>query len=133
MKIFITLTILLFTTNSFSQETFAFNCSNFNGSSVDYANGKSSVSADGYSGTTISIIVGKNGTGTVTYKGNNNRTDAISLLSASSDFMTFYKTFNDVHKLYTLYYESAVLSIIEIQTQLYSGDPQVRTFIGKCY
>ena len=47
--------------------------------------------------------------------------------------LEIYKNFNDVHKLYTLYYEPTVLSIIEIQTQLYSGDPQVRTFIGKCY
>jgi len=68
------------------------------------------------------------------YSGNVNRTDAVEMLAGSKDgFISYYKAFQDVHKIYTLYSSFPMaLSIVEIQTQLYSGHPQVRTFIGSC-
>jgi len=108
-------------------------CKNFTGSSLEFEKGKVNSYEDGYSGTTVEFAVGTNG-GIVKYSGNVNRTDAVEMLAGSKDgFISYYKAFQDVHKIYTLYSSFPMaLSIVEIQTQLYSGHPQVRTFIGSC-
>ena len=130
----ITLTTILLSYLSFlSANDIGLSCGNFTGVSLDYENGSPKASKDGYSGTNINIAVGQAG-GLIKYTGRINRTDDVRLLAGSKDgYLSYYKTFNDVHKIYTIFTsDPIVLSITEIQTRLYDGTPQIRTFMGNC-
>ena len=113
-------------------ETQSVLCANFEGVSVDYADGKPDLSRDVYSGLTITIKIDDTGKTTVIYTGLNQRTDVVELESANADFISWSKYFNEVHKIYTMYHKQSLMSLIEVQTQLFSGTPQVRVFMGKC-
>ena len=131
MKILITVTLILLTQFAFS-ETLSFSCKNFEGVSVDYTSGKPNLSRDGYSGMTITLSIEDSGKTTVIYSGTNQRTDILDIESANNDFISWSKYFSDVHKIYTVYPKQSLMSLTEIQTELYSGAPQVRVFMGKC-
>ncbi len=133
MKKITLITTLLSCLSFLSANDIGLTCTNFTGVSLDYVNGSPKASKDGYSGTTVGIAVGKAG-GLVQYTGRINRTDDVKLLAGSKDgYVSFYKTFNDVHKIYTIFSSNPViLSITEIQTNLYDGTPQIRTFMGDC-
>jgi len=113
-------------------ETQSISCKNFEGVSVDYSPGKPDLSRDGYSGMTITLRIDDSGETTVTYSGSNQRTDILDIESANDDFISWSKYFNDVHKIYTVYPKQSLMSLTEIQTQLFSGAPQVRVYMGKC-
>ena len=131
MKILFT-TILILLTQFAVSETQSISCKNFEGVSVDYSPGKPDLSRDGYSGMTITLRIDDSGETTVTYSGSNQRTDILDIESANDDFISWSKYFNDVHKIYTVYPKQSLMSLTEIQTQLFSGAPQVRVYIGKC-
>jgi hypothetical protein len=133
MKKIILLFIFTLGINLSADNEFGIICKNFSGSSLDFEGGKPNISKDGYSGTTIKFSAGSSG-GLVEYSGNVNRKDAVKVLAGSEDgFYSFYQNFSDVHKIYTVYLsDPIVLSITELQTQLYNGNPQVRTFMGSC-
>lgn len=131
MKILFT-TILILLTQFAVSETQSISCKNFEGVSVDYSPGKPDLSRDGYSGMTITLRIDDSGETTVTYSGSNQRTDILDIESANDDFISWSKYFNDVHKIYTLYPKQSLMSLTEIQTQLFSGAPQVRVYMGKC-
>ena len=131
MKILITSILILLTQFAFS-ETQSISCNNFEGVSVDYSPGKPNLSRDGYSGMTITLRIDDSGKTTAIYSGSNQRTDIIDIESANDDFISWSKYFNDVHKIYTVYPKQSLMSLTEIQTQLFSGAPQVRVFMGKC-
>tara|TARA_B100000579_G_scaffold381091_1_gene349411 strand:+ start:117 stop:467 length:351 start_codon:yes stop_codon:yes gene_type:complete len=113
-------------------ETQSITCKNFEGVSVDYSPGKPDLSRDGYSGMTITLRIDDSGETTVIYSGSNQRTDILDIESANDDFISWSKYFNDVHKIYTVYPKQSLMSLTEIQTQLFSGTPQVRVYMGKC-
>ena len=131
MKILFT-TILILLTQFAVSETQSITCKNFEGVSVDYSPGKPDLSRDGYSGMTITLRIDDSGETTVTYSGSNQRTDILDIESANDDFISWSKYFNDVHKIYTVYPKQSLMSLTEIQTQLFSGAPQVRVYMGKC-
>ena len=131
MKILFT-TILILLTQFAVSETQSISCKNFEGVSVDYSPGKPDLSRDGYSGMTITLRIDDSGETTVTYSGSNQRTDILDIESAYDDFISWSKYFNDVHKIYTVYPKQSLMSLTEIQTQLFSGAPQVRVYMGKC-
>jgi len=131
MKILFT-TILILLTQFAVSETQSISCKNFEGVSVDYSPGKPDLSRDGYSGMTITLRIDDSGETTVTYSGSNQRTDILDIESANDDFISWSKYFNDVHKIYTVYPKQSLMSLTEIQTQLFSGAPQVRVYMGKC-
>ena len=131
MKILFT-TILILLTQFAVSETQSISCKNFEGVSVDYSPGKPDLSRDGYSGMTITLRIDDSGETTVIYSGSNQRTDILDIESANDDFISWSKYFNDVHKIYTVYPKQALMSLTEIQTQLFSGAPQVRVYMGKC-
>ena len=131
MKILFT-TILILLTQFAVSETQSISCKNFEGVSVDYSPGKPDLSRDGYSGMTITLRIDDAGETTVIYSGSNQRTDILDIESANDDFISWSKYFNDVHKIYTLYPKQSLMSLTEIQTQLFSGAPQVRVYMGKC-
>jgi hypothetical protein len=131
MKILLT-TALIFLSQFTLSETQSISCKNFEGVSVDYSKGKVDSSRDGYSGTTITIEIDESMTTKAIYTGSIQRTDVLSLESANDDFISWSKYFNDVHKIYTLYINPSVMSLVEIQTQLLSGMPQVRVYMGTC-
>ena len=131
MKILFT-TILILLTQFAMSETQSISCKNFEGVSVDYSPGKPDLSRDGYSGMTITLRIDDSGETTVIYSGSNQRTDILDIESANDDFISWSKYFNDVHKIYTVYPKQSLMSLTEIQTQLRSGAPQVRVYMGKC-
>ena len=131
MKILFT-TILILLTQFAVSETQSISCKNFEGVSVDYSPGKPDLSRDGYSGMTITLRIDDSGETTVIYSGSNQRTDILDIESANDDFISWSKYFNDVHKIYTVYPKQSLMSLTEIQTQLFSGTPQVRVYMGKC-
>ncbi len=131
MKILFT-TILILLTQFAVSETQSITCKNFEGVSVDYSPGKPDLSRDGYSGMTITLRIDDSGETTVIYSGSNQRTDILDIESANDDFISWSKYFNDVHKIYTVYPKQSLMSLTEIQTQLFSGTPQVRVYMGKC-
>ena len=131
MKILFT-TILILLTQFAVSETQSISCKNFEGVSVDYSPGKPDLSRDGYSGMTITLSIEDSGKTTVIYSGTNQRTDILDIESANNDFISWSKYFNDVHKIYTIYPKQSLMSLTEIQTQLFSGSPQVRVYMGKC-
>ena len=131
MKILFT-TILILLTQFAVSETQSITCKNFEGVSVDYSPGKPDLSRDGYSGMTITLRIDDSGETTVIYSGSNQRTDILNIESANDDFISWSKYFNDVHKIYTVYPKQSLMSLTEIQTQLFSGTPQVRVYMGKC-
>ncbi len=131
MKILFT-TILILLTQFAVSETQSISCKNFEGVSVDYSPGKPDLSRDGYSGMTITLRIDDSGETTVIYSGSNQRTDILNIESANDDFISWSKYFNDVHKIYTVYPKQSLMSLTEIQTQLFSGAPQVRVYMGKC-
>ena len=131
MKILFT-TILILLTQFAVSETQSISCKNFEGVSVDYSPGKPDLSRDGYSGMTITLRIDDSGKTTVIYSGSNQRTDILDIESANDDFISWSKYFNDVHKIYTVYLKQSLMSLTEIQTQLFSGAPQVRVYMGKC-
>ena len=131
MKILFT-TILILLTQFAVSETQSITCKNFEGVSVDYSPGKPDLSRDGYSGMTITLRIDDSGETTVIYSGSNQRTDILDIESANDDFISWSKYFNDVHKIYTVYPKQSLMSLTEIQTQLFSGAPQVRVYMGKC-
>ena len=131
MKILFT-TILILLTQFAVSETQSISCKNFEGVSVDYSPGKPDLSRDGYSGMTITLRIDDSGETTVNYSGRNQRTDILDIESANDDFISWSKYFNDVHKIYTVYLKQSLMSLTEIQTELFSGAPQVRVFMGKC-
>ena len=131
MKILFT-TILILLTQFAVSETRSISCKNFEGVSVDYSPGKPDLSRDGYSGMTITLRIDDSGTTTAIYSGSNQRTDILDIESANDDFISWSKYFNDVHKIYTVYPKQSLMSLTEIQTQLFSGTPQVRVYMGKC-
>ena len=131
MKILFT-TILILLTQFAVSETQSISCKNFEGVSVDYSPGKPDLSRDGYSGMTITLRIDDSGTTTAIYSGSNQRTDILDIESANNDFISWSKYFNDVHKIYTIYPKQSLMSLTEIQTQLFSGSPQVRVYMGKC-
>ena len=131
MKILFT-TILILLTQFAVSETQSISCKNFEGVSVDYSPGKPDLSRDGYSGMTITLRIDDSGKTTVIYSGSNQRTDILDIESANDDFISWSKYFNDVHKIYTVYPKQSLMSLTEIQTQLFSGAPQVRVYMGKC-
>ena len=131
MKILFT-TILILLTQFAVSETQSISCKNFEGVSVDYSPGKPDLSRDGYSGMTITLRIDDSGKTTVIYSGSNQRTDILDIESANDDFISWSKYFNDVHKIYTIYLKQSLMSLTEIQTQLFSGAPQVRVYMGKC-
>ena len=131
MKILFT-TILILLTQFAVSETQSISCKNFEGVSVDYSPGKPDLSRDGYSGMTITLRIDDSGETTVIYSGSNQRTDILDIESANDDFISWSKYFNDVHKIYTIYPKQSLMSLTEIQTQLFSGSPQVRVYMGKC-
>ena len=131
MKILFT-TILILLTQFAVSETQSISCKNFEGVSVDYSPGKPDLSRDGYSGMTITLRIDDSGKTTVIYSGSNQRTDILDIESANDDFISWSKYFNDVHKIYTIYLKQSLMSLTEIQTQLFSGTPQVRVYMGKC-
>ena len=131
MKILFT-TILILLTQFAVSETQSISCKNFEGVSVDYSPGKPDLSRDGYSGMTITLRIDDAGETTVIYSGSNQRTDILDIESANDDFISWSKYFNDVHKIYTVYPKQSLMSLTEIQTQLFSGAPQVRVYMGKC-
>jgi len=113
-------------------ETESISCKNFEGVSVDYSKGKPDLSRDGYSGLTITLEIDDTGKTIAIYSGSTQRTDEVDVESANDDFISWSKYFNDVHKIYTLYINPSVMSLVEIQTQLLSGMPQVRVYMGTC-
>ena len=131
MKVLITSILILLTQFAVS-ETQSISCNNFEGVSVDYSPGKPNLSRDGYSGMTITLRIDDSGKTTAIYSGSNQRTDIIDIESANDDFISWSKYFNDVHKIYTVYPKQSLMSLTEIQTQLFSGAPQVRVYMGKC-
>ena len=131
MKILFT-TLLILLTQFAVSETQSISCNNFEGVSVDYSPGKPDLSRDGYSGMTITLRIDDSGTTTAIYSGSNQRTDILDIESANDDFISWSKYFNDVHKIYTIYPKQSLMSLTEIQTQLFSGSPQVRVYMGKC-
>ena len=131
MKVLITSILILLTQFAVS-ETQSISCNNFEGVSVDYSPGKPNLSRDGYSGMTITLRIDDSGKTTAIYSGSNQRTDIIDIESANDDFISWSKYFNDVHKIYTVYPKQSMMSLTEIQTQLFSGAPQVRVYMGKC-
>ncbi len=131
MKILI-ISILILLTQFAVSETQSISCNNFEGVSVDYSPGKPNLSRDGYSGMTITLRIDDSGKTTAIYSGSNQRTDIIDIESANDDFISWSKYFNDVHKIYTVYPKQSMMSLTEIQTQLFSGAPQVRVYMGKC-
>tara|TARA_B100000780_G_scaffold205502_1_gene146062 strand:+ start:320 stop:718 length:399 start_codon:yes stop_codon:yes gene_type:complete len=131
MKILSTIIFILFSQFAFS-ETQSVSCKNFEGVSVDYSQGKPDLSRDGYSGLTITLKIEDAGKTTVIYTGTNQRTDEVNIESANDDFISWSKYFNDVHKIYTIYTKQSLMSLTEVQTQLYSGMPQVRVYMGTC-
>lgn len=131
MKILFT-TILILLTQFAVSETQSISCKNFEGVSVDYSPGKPDLSRDGYSGMTITLRIDDSGETTVIYSGSNQRTDILDIESVNDDFISWSKYFNDVHKIYTVYPKQSLMSLTEIQTQLFSGAPQVRVYMGKC-
>ena len=131
MRVLITSILILLTQFAVS-ETQSISCNNFEGVSVDYSPGKPNLSRDGYSGMTITLRIDDSGKTTAIYSGSNQRTDIIDIESANDDFISWSKYFNDVHKIYTVYPKQSMMSLTEIQTQLFSGAPQVRVYMGKC-
>ena len=131
MKILFT-TLLILLTQFAVSETQSITCKNFEGVSVDYSLGKPDLSRDGYSGMTITLRIDDSGTTTAIYSGSNQRTDILDIESANDDFISWSKYFNDVHKIYTVYFKQSLMSLTEIQTELFSGAPQVRVYMGKC-
>ena len=131
MKILI-ISILILLTQFAVSETQSISCNNFEGVSVDYSPGKPNLSRDGYSGMTITLRIDDSGKTTAIYSGSNQRTDIIDIESANDDFISWSKYFNDVHKIYTVYPKQSMMSLTEIQTQLFSGAPQVRVYMDKC-
>ena len=131
MKILLT-TALIFLSQFALSEAQSISCKNFEGVSVDYSKGKTDLSKDGYSGTTITIEIDESMTTRAIYTGSIQRTDALSLESANDDFISWSKYFNDVHKIYTFYINQSMMSLVEIQTKLFSGAPQTRVFMGNC-
>ena len=131
MKILFT-TILILLTQFAVSESYSISCKNFEGVSVDYSPGKPDLSRDGYSGMTITLRIDYSGETTVIYSGSNQRTDILDIESINDDLISWSKYFDDVHKIYTVYPKQSLMSLTEIQTQLFSGAPQVRVFMGKC-
>mgnify|MGYP001225850524 FL=1 len=131
MKKLSTIIFILFSQFAFS-ETQSVSCKNFEGVSVDYSQGKPNLSRDGYSGLTITLSIDDTGKTTVIYTGTNQRTDVVNIESANDDFISWSKYFNDVHKIYTIYTKQSLMSLTEVQTQLFSGMPQVRVYMGTC-
>jgi len=131
MKTLSTIIFILFSQFVFS-ETQSVSCKNFEGVSVDYSQGKPNLSRDGYSGLTITLSIDDTGKTTVIYTGTNQRTDVVNIESANDDFISWSKYFNDVHKIYTIYTKQSLMSLTEVQTQLFSGMPQVRVYMGTC-
>ena len=131
MKILFT-TILILLTQFAVSETQSISCKNFEGVSVDYSPGKPDLSRDGHSGMTITLRIDDSGETTVIYSGSNQRTDILDIESANDDFISWSKYFNDVHKIYTVYLKQSLMSLTAIQTELFSGAPQVRVYMGKC-
>ena len=127
MKYYFLIILLVFSLISFSQERFVATCQNFTGANVQ----PGTVTRDGYSDTTITLVIA-DGDVLVTYSGRNERTDVLSALANNDDFFSFYKAFNDVHKIYSLYPASSKMILTEIQTELFSGTPEVRAFVGNC-
>lgn len=107
-------------------------CKNFEGVSVDYSKGKTDLSRDAYSGLTITLEIDDDMTTRVIYRGSTERTDALNIEAANEDFISWSKYFDDVHKIYTFYNKQSLMSLTEVQTQLYSGMPQVRVYMGSC-
>ena len=131
-KVFLTTVVLLSSLPSYSQDDVAITCTNITGNSLDYVNGRAVTDDDGYSGTSIKLTLSDSGS-FVQYTGRVSRTDEITLIASSKDgWLTFSKIFNDVMKIYTIYPKTMVLSLLEIQTHIASGAPQVRSFMAQC-
>ena len=132
-KILILIIISLVSYSSFSEEKIAtISCSNIKGNSLDLVGGRAVTDDDGYAGTKISLVIGDSGA-MVQYTGRVSRTDELTLITSSTEgWMTFAKRFDDVLKLYTIYPKDMTLSLVEIQTQILTGAPQVRSFMASC-
>ena len=133
-KIFLLSTLIYSVCYLAAEDDFKFTCKDFTGSSIEIVNGITNLSEDAYSGTIISFSLMDNNNGLIEYTGRIKRKDSVRLLAGSNDgFISFFRTFKDVHKIYTFYLnQPLVLSITEIQTQLITGSPQIRTFMGTC-
>jgi len=132
MKKLITLSILILATQFALSDTQSISCNNFQGVSVDYSRFKPDLSRDGYDAMTITLSMYDSGRTEVTYTGSNQRRDTVELEAVNDDFVSWSKYFNDVHKIYTLYPDKALMVLTEIQTKLYNGNPQVRVYMGSC-
>ena len=132
MKLILTFIISISSFLAISAEPLSISCSNIQGNSLDSSGGKAATSKDGYSGTKIKLTV-TDSSAKVTYTGRVNRTDELKLVTGSKDgWLIFSAGFSDVYKLYTIYPKKMILSLVEVQTELYSGNPQVRSFMATC-
>jgi hypothetical protein len=130
MKYLLTFVLFLSSINSFAAD---YVCSNFKGFSVTHdSGGYVDSDIDGFDGDSFYIDLNSNSM-TVEMRGNNNRKEVAILSNKSNDGWSSYtKNFNDVQRTWVFYKSKKLLQRIDVQTQLFTGKPEVKITMGKC-
>jgi hypothetical protein len=107
-------------------------CSSFEGSQIS-SNGRNIKNADdGYSGQTIKIHIK---TGEVEWTGPSNNFKVRlngSYASESEGWIVFIQKHPQVFRTYTFFLKSNQMAFTETQTQIMTGLPNIKSFIGNC-
>ena len=107
-------------------------CSGFKGFSVTNDSGYVYSDSDGFDGDMFYIDINSNSM-SVEMRGNNNRKEVATLSNQSSDGWAAYtKNFRDVQRTWVFYKARKLLQRIDIQTQIYTGKPEVKITMGRC-
>ena len=113
-------------------------CSNIKGVGLVLENGKIDVSDDGYGGLTLILKISTNNynEGTILWNGgmNDGFKETINWVNQTNSAMVYSSGWPEVTRIYTLFYgkDPVSLSMIESQTQLFTNNPQTRSFFGVC-
>ena len=111
-------------------------CNNFKGSQIYELNGKLINEDDAYSGQTIKIHISKNENipPKVEWIGRNKFMVPIAWGKASQkeEWINFFHYNPDVYRVYTFFQKKSQLALVEIQTQLFTGASNVKSYIGSC-
>ena len=128
--------IFVFLSSKISLANSVIDCKNFKGSQIFEMDGKLINDNDAYTGQVIKLHIPKdqNKNPEVEWIGRNSFKVPIVWGDASQKegWVNFFHYHPDVYRVYTFFQRKRQLALVEIQTQLFTGATNVKSFIGSC-
>ena len=114
-----------------------FRCTNVEGIDLNYSNNGIKSSKDGYAGTTFVLKIESTTKGSVIWEGGANsgfQEDLVGVNGSKDGWITWVSAWPQVTRMYTLFIQGnqVAFAMTETQSQLFTNNPQVRSFFGTC-